>query len=250
MLHSKTDDKISFWDHLNQLKKIFLICIIALIGSASGIHFFRESVTTFLLQPLGDSAGPLQFLTPLDPLFFILKIDFTLGFFLIIPIIFFSIWWFLAPTTNIKTWQAAVLILSTSGLAMAGSAYAYYVVVPLVLSFMNSIVITGTVTAFTAHGYLQFLLSTAILLTLLFQIPVAIVILSLLQLINPNQIAQKRTYIYTAILIITAIITPTTDVITLALVCVPAIVVTEIGILVARVCVRNKVPLSGINHES
>lgn len=224
-------------EHLIALKSTVLWSLFFLLVAASCVHAFRGVVIPFLLTPLGQDATDLQFLTPLDPLFFLLKVDFILGFLISLPIIALLIWHFIAPATTLSLSKAIGIIVTVSCLSIVGAGYAYAVVVPIVLSFMSSIIIEGTVTAYTAHGYLHFLLSTTILLVLVFQIPLIIVLLTILQLLDPRRITQYRPYIYSGAFIIAAVITPTTDVITLILVAVPAIAVTEIGTAVARLFV-------------
>lgn len=195
------------------------------------VHSQRHTVIEFLLQPLGVDAPALQFLSPLDPLFFILKVDFTLGFLLSFPIIFLLFWRFIAPATHAKLILGIAMVLATSVLALLAAAYSYLLVVPIVLEYMSSIVIAGTVTAFTAHGYLDFLLTTTFLLVAVFQIPLTLIGAGSLGLVTADQLTSRRKYIYTGTLIATAFITPTTDVITLALIAAPTVVVIEIGII-------------------
>lgn len=227
-------------EHIIALKGVFLRSIFVLVIAGSLIHYYREPVTAFLLVPLGEKANALQFLTPLEPLFFILKIDFTLGGLLVLPIILLFIWRFVAPATSIKFWHFFTLLLATTALAGAGALYAYQVVVPIVLNFMNSLVLEGTVTAYTAQGYINFLLSTTVLLVLIFQIPIVIVLLSILNILDPEEITQRRAYIHSGIFVAAAILTPTTDVVTLALVALPAIIVTEVGTFIAGFVSKKK----------
>jgi sec-independent protein translocase protein TatC len=195
------------------------------------VHSQRHTVIDFLLQPLGNGATPLQFLSPLDPLFFILKVDFTLGFLLSFPIVFLLFWRFIAPATHAKLILGIAMVLATSVLALLAAAYSYLLVVPIVLEYMSSIVIAGTVTAFTAHGYLNFLLSTTFLLVAIFQIPLTLIGAGSLGLVTASQLTSRRKYIYTGTLILTAFITPTTDIITLALITAPTVIVIEVGII-------------------
>jgi sec-independent protein translocase protein TatC len=99
---------------------------------------------------------------------------------------------------------------------------------------MNTLVYEGTTTALTAMNYLGFLFSTGFLLIISFQIPIIIIILSWLRIIDPNRIKYFRPYIHTGIGLLCAFITPTTDVISLGLIVIPAMLLTEAGFLIAR----------------
>lgn len=218
-------------EHVIALLKTIGIAFGLVVFFSALVHWKRGQVIDFLLQPLGDNAAPLQFLSPLDPLFFILKIDFTLGFLISFPVIFLLVWRFVAPATQARLYLGVAIIAATSILALLAAAYAYFLIVPVVLHYMSSIVIAGTVTAFTAHGYLNFLLSTTFLLVIIFQIPLTLIGAGSLGLLTARQLTERRKYIYTGSMILTAVITPTTDIITLALITVPTIAVIEMGIL-------------------
>ena len=236
----KHPDTMTIWEHIVALKRVVIKSIFLFLLSAGTVHYFRESIISFLLQPLGDSSPSLQFLSPLDPLFFILKIDFTLGLLISIPFIFFFIWDYVSPAVPIHKWVPYVAFSFVSAFTFLAAAYSYLLVTPIVLNFMNSITIPGTTTAFTAMGYLSFLISTTLVLVLVFQLPVFIFILCALGIIHSSEIKNKRPYIYLILIIFSAIITPTTDVITLALVCLPGIIAVELGLLASKLFLKRK----------
>lgn len=223
-----------FWEHVADLRRLLFFVVVLLIGTASVIHYFRHDIIPYLLRPLGTDTAPLQFLSPLEPLFFILKIDFVGAIILILPIIIVCIYQFINPTPWRKCTVPLITIISSSLLALAGAAYAYFVIVPIVLGFMNSLIIPGTVAAFTATGFMNFLLGTSFMLVLIFQIPIVTVLGSAVGIINPYLFSDYRRNAYLAIFVVTAVITPTTDVITLLLVSLPAIVITEIGVSIGK----------------
>lgn len=234
------DDVLTFTEHVGQLLKTIFAAIGVFILAASLVHTFREPVIQFLFQPLGPSPTSLQFLSPLDPLLFILKVDFVFGFFLATPIIIWLGWRYVQPATHVRSWLVLLLLLISTALTCIAVTYSYAIVVPIVLEFMNIFIIEGTTAAYTAHGYLNFFLSTSLLLMLVFQIPLLILALTGLHIVNPADIKERRPHIYVGILIVSAVITPTTDIITLALITIPAIVLTEIGIQVATLLHRRE----------
>jgi len=231
---------MTVWEHLAQLRRLLFWVVGSVVLAAGCVHYWREPVITFLLQPLGDTQAPLQFLSPLDPLYFILKIDFTLGLLLSLPFILCIVWRYIAPAVSLRWYTpllVGTLITILSGLAMA---YAYLLVVPIILAFMSSIVIPGTATAFTASGYLSFLLTTTSILVLVFQIPLILATLCLLRLMTPAYIRQHRPYFHIGALVLAAIVTPTTDIFTLGLVAGPAIVAIELGAVLGSLVSRNQ----------
>lgn len=227
--------ELTVLDHIRSLRRtVFSIVLIILLAS-SVVHYFKDAVLSFLLAPLGSSAPELQFLSPLDPLYFILKVDFILGFLLSLPITIFLIWRFVSPVDERRSALAPLIIIGAScALGLVAATYAYKLLIPIILNYMSGLVVPGTALSFTANGYLDFFLSTTTLLILVFQIPLLIVGLTYAGVLVPSTISKNRPHIFLAIIVITAFITPTTDLVSLALIAVPALVVVEFGTLMAR----------------
>lgn len=232
---TRQNSEMTLWEHLLELKRVVIVAIATLLLAASLVHWQREIVIGFLLGPLGENSQPLQFLSPLDPLYFILKIDFTLGFIISLPIILTLIWRYIAPALNVRWWVPMLIIISASSLSVLAALYAYYFVAPVVLAFMSSIIIPGTTAAFTAAGYLDFLLTITLILVVVFQLPLIVVGGIVSKLLAPETITNNRPYVYVGAVTISAIITPTTDILTLGLVAAPAILAVELGLGIARV---------------
>lgn len=226
------DTPLPITEHIAHLRRTILWGVAVVVIAASLVLVYREPVIDFSLRPLGDTSEPLQFLAPLDPLFFILKVDFTLGLLISMPIVLYLVGRFLFPTASPSRFVVVISLGTIVVLCGLGAAYSYLVVVPIILNFMTSITVAGTVTNLTAHGYLNFLLSTTTLLSLVFQTPLIIALLSYLHIINPYTLRKKRAHAYVGILIATAVISPTTDVISLGLVALPTIVVFEVGVMI------------------
>lgn len=227
-------DAKPFFGHIADLRRILFYYVFSFFTAVGVVHYYHQDVIRFLLKPVEDGYSDLQFLSPIEPLIFILKVDLTLAFFLTLPILGLGVWQFFRPALAVSSYTMLSLFFSSLVLAMAAATYAYLTVIPIVLNFMNTLVYDGTTTALTAMNYLGFLFSTGFLLIVSFQIPIIIIILSWLKIIDPTIIRQARPYIHTGIVLLCAFITPTTDVISLALIVVPAILFTEIGFLIAR----------------
>lgn len=222
------------WDHVKDLQSTAIICVLLSFFSAGITHAYHQNIIAYMLKPLGNQSVPLQFLSPLEPLFFILKIDLFGALLISLPFILLSLYHYVAQPRLGPLLQAFGIVLISYLFGAVGASYAYYVVVPIVLEFMNSLVVPGTVNSFTAMGFLNFLITTALLLVFVFQIPIITVTASYLQIINPQQFTYYRRNIYLGILVMTAVITPTTDVITLFLISLPTVLVTELGILFGK----------------
>ncbi|MCA9361152.1 twin-arginine translocase subunit TatC [Candidatus Kaiserbacteria bacterium] len=230
------DEELTFKDHLQAFFKTVFLVIGIILAASVVVHYFIDQIQQFLLRPLGEEATPLQFLNPMDPLFFILRIDFTIGFLVTLPFTFFIIWRFISPAIKFKNPLTPYLVIASSVLlSVSAGLYTYLVLTPIILKFMSSLVLEGTMLSFTASGYFSFLLSTLTLLILIFQIPLVIVGLTRLGIIEVIDITGNRRYIYAGLLIATAFITPTTDIVTLFMVALPAVLVVEVGVIASLI---------------
>lgn len=227
----------TFFDHLAALRSKLLLCFFAVVVGAGIAHAFHVTIIATLLMPVRGQS--LVFLSPLDPLVFIFKIDLVAGLLLALPVISWSTLSFLRPAMRPVRWTAFCAVFTLAAvLLLAGLAYSYLVVVPLTLRFLLSISVAGIGNMLTASSYLSFLLLQLLLMAALFQIPLFILAGVWIGAFDPSALAAKRRYIYVGGLIALAVVTPTTDVFSLGVVAVPALFIFEGSLLAARVVGR------------
>ncbi len=225
-------DELTVWEHVAELRRTVIWSVICILIASSVVHYFRNKITAFILHPLKGT--PLQFLSPLDPLVFILTIDFVGGVFVSSPIIVWLCYRFAAPALPKMGWKTLLALIIPITLAGAAACYAYYVAIPITLSVLTSITVPGIQVAFTAANYLSFFMTVLVMLILVFEMPVVMAILARLKLLRAAMLAKKRKYVYVGLLIAVAVITPTTDVVSLMLILLPTYTVFEVGLIGAR----------------
>jgi sec-independent protein translocase protein TatC len=91
----------------------------------------------------------------------------------------------------------------------------------------------------TLQSYLSVSLWFLLGFALVFQTPLIIFMLILSGLITPQQFALYRRHTIVAILIISAVITPTGDPLNLMIMAIPMYILFEIGLLIARIYLRS-----------
>jgi sec-independent protein translocase protein TatC len=227
-------DMMTFFDHLLELRSRVLISLLAVTFGAVIAHYYHESIIAFFLRPIHGQK--LIFLSPLEPLFFIFKIDLFVGFILALPVLNWCVLSFVRPAMKQSSWFLfSTLYCATAVLVLGGLAYAYFVMVPISLAFLLSINVVGTETMITANSYLGFLLIQSLIIAGLFQLPLFILAGSYIRAFEIATLSSKRRYIYVAGLIALAVITPTTDLFNLAIVAIPAFFLFEGSLVVARI---------------
>ncbi|MBX3452683.1 MAG: twin-arginine translocase subunit TatC [Planctomycetaceae bacterium] len=227
----------TFWDHLAELRTLLLRCVFAVVIGALVAHIYHETLIALLLQPVRGTE--LIFLSPLDPLLFILKVDLAAGGILALPVISWIVFSFLKPAVERRHWLRFGLLFSLAGvLLLVGLIYAYLITVPLSLAFLTSISIAGIGNMITANSYLSFLLLQLLLMAVVFQTPLLVLSGIAIGAFDVGTLASKRRLIYLTGLIVLAVLTPTTDLFSLGIVALPALAMFEGSLLVGQIASR------------
>ncbi len=227
----------TFWDHLAELRTTLLRCGVAVLVAAILAHLYHEVLIALLLRPVAGTE--LVFLSPLDPLLFILKVDLTAGLILALPVISWSVISFLKPAVDRSHWLMFCLLFGLAAvLLLIGLAYAYLITVPISLAFLTSISIAGIGNMITASSYLSFLLLQLLLMAVVFQTPLFVLAGVSIGAFDVATLASRRRQIYLASLVALAVLTPTTDLVSLGIVVVPAVLVFEGSLIAGRILQR------------
>lgn len=220
-------------EHVGDLKKKIFIILIAFIVGAIISHLFNREITNFLLKP--SNGQNLIFLSPLDPLFFIFKIDFIGGFIISFPIILWALFSYINPIMPQRSKKIIGLFYFSSALLLfLGLAYAFFVTIPLSLKFLFSISIAGISNSFSAEKYLSFFITQALIVMIVFQVPILVTGGIYLEFFKTKLLKDKRRYIYLILIISLAIITPTTDIFSLLIILLPCIIIFEISLIIGK----------------
>lgn len=201
------------------------------------LAYFRNEIYTWVAQPLirllpeGSSMIATEVAAPF---FAPIKLAGVLAFALAIPWILFQIWAFVAPGLYKNEKKLVMPLLTSSTLLFyAGVAFAYYLVLPSVFHFLVNVAPEGVAVMTDINKYLDFIMSLFLAFGLAFETPVAIVLLVRSGFVTPKQLAARRDYVLVGIFVVAAVVTPP-DVLSQILLAVPAYMLYELGILVAR----------------
>lgn len=234
MTSLQTNETESILEHVGELRKKIFISLGAFIIGVIISHIFNKEIIAFLLKPAGGQN--LIFLSPLEPLFFIFKIDFIGGFILSFPVIIWSIFSYITPALPKRISGAIVIFFITSTILLfLGLLYAFFVTIPISLKFLFSINIPGIENNFSVEKYLSFFMTQAIIIMTVFQVPILIVGGVSMGVLKTKLLGLKRKYIYIGLLVALAIITPTSDIFSLAIIFIPCLMIFEISLIGGRI---------------
>jgi sec-independent protein translocase protein TatC len=236
--------KMSFLEHLDELRKRLIVSIVAL-GVAFLICWnFADRVFGLLELPLTKFLAPgekLVYTRLTEPFMLYMKVAFFAGIFVASPIILYQLWLFIAPGLYKKERShAAPFIIFASLFFIAGGYFGYRILLPGTCAFFLE---TGKQfkQMIKADEYFSFA-STLILATgLVFETPILIFFLARLGVVTPAFLMQKLKYAIVLAFIIAAIVTPTPDMVTQTVLALPMIGLYLLGVGIAYLFGKKKV---------
>ena len=183
----------------------------------------------------------LIYLSPADPFFITLKLAVVVGVLLAFPIIVYQIWSFLSPALE-KHEKRAIVPALYLGLVLfsAGVALAYFVALPLTMTFFQNFQAEFLEEQLEVGKTLAFITKLLIGFGVIFELPVVVMILSALGLVTPEFLKSKRRHAMVLITVLASFLTPG-DVITLTIMLmVPLFFLYEFSIFLSRMIWKRK----------
>jgi sec-independent protein translocase protein TatC len=234
--------RMSLMEHLEELRKRIVWSVLAISIAFFPCWAYYHEIYRFLVAPLHriDPTIKLSFLALTDPFILYFKMAAYAAVFLASPFVLYQLWAFISPGLyNRERRLAAPFIFFTTLFFISGGAFGYYVAFPMGASFLLNVG-KDMQAVITADKYFGFLLTVIFGLGLMFELPVLILLLTLVGVITPGLLMRFWRHAVVIIFIIAAIITPTPDVVNLCIFALPAISLYFLGVAAAFLAVRSK----------
>jgi sec-independent protein translocase protein TatC len=182
------------------------------------------------LKDLLPPGTPLVTFGVTEPFITSLKVSFYAAIALVLPIILWQVWAFLAPAVTEETQRVlgAFVVLSTV-LFAAGLAFCYVIVLPKALTFLVDYDSNLYTTQIRASYYLSFVALTLLAFGIAFQMPIFVLALVRIGVLTSGRLRRNRRIGYVLMLVF-AILLPTVDPVSLALEVAPLLVLYELSI--------------------
>jgi sec-independent protein translocase protein TatC len=231
-------EEMTLLEHMEELRDRIVKTVLA-IGVAFIAGVFLAGPLLKRLQAEANAIGGFDVVSPTDPITLYFKIALYIAIGIALPVIMWQLVGFLLPGLTGK--EKRFLILSMPFvilLFLAGVAYGFFFAAPRALQFLSGFM--SDIYEWSPEGgeVISFFLTLMLGLGLAFQLPVVMFILAKLGAVTPQKMRSFRKYAVLVLLILSAIITPSTDPINMAVVFFPLYLLYEIGILVATVFAR------------
>jgi sec-independent protein translocase protein TatC len=233
----------TFISHLVELRDRLLRAILAVLIVFLCLFPWAKDLYTLLAQPLLAvlPQGGQMIATDVVGVFLVpMKVALLVAFVIALPYVLFQIWAFVAPGLYTHEKRLVLpLIITSTFLFVAGMAFAYFLVFPVVFKFMASIAPEGVAWMTDIEKYLSFALTTFIAFGVTFEVPVAVVLLVRMNIVGVDKLREIRPYVIVGAFVVGAIFTPP-DVISQLMLAVPLWVLYELGIVFASMMRKTK----------
>lgn len=252
----KDANKMTFWEHFDELRSTvlkataitFVFCIVAFLLKDELFKIVlapknADFITYRMLSVCGDIFGQPDAIdfkinlvnTGLAEQFVIhMKTAMWAGFLCVLPYIIYLLFRFIAPalheeelkyTTYIGGWGYLMFVL--------GVLVSYFLVFPLIFRFLGTYQVSREVAnMISLQSYMDTLVMLSLAMGIVFEMPLLSWLLGKMNILSSDMMRKYRRHSYVAILIIAAIITPTSDIFTLLVVSLPMGMLYEISILI------------------
>lgn len=226
----------SFISHLIELRNRLLRALLVFLVIFIGLFPFANELYTLLAAPMLaklPSGGQMIATAVTTPFFIPMKVAMLAAFVVSLPHTLYQLWAFVAPGLYAHERRlVAPLVISSSLLFLAGMAFSYFLVFPVVFGFITGVAPEGVAVMTDIGNYLDFVISLFMAFGVAFEVPVAVVLLVHLNMVSIDTLKGIRSYVIVGAFVLGAIFTPP-DVISQFMLAVPLWLLYELGILVA-----------------
>jgi sec-independent protein translocase protein TatC len=227
-------------EHLLELRSRLLRAIGGWFLVLIPLGIYSQELYAFLSAPLvrfmpkGTSMIATEIASPfLTPL----KLSAVVALALAMPWILYQIWAFVAPGLYRHERRLVVpLLASSTALFYLGVAMAYFMVLPTVFHFLIRVAPEGVAVMTDINKYLDFVLSVFLAFGIVFETPVAIVLLVWTGFVTPATLSKRRDYVLVGCFVVAAVLTPP-DIGSQIMLAIPTYLLYELGIIAAKLLV-------------
>lgn len=247
-----------FWDHLDALRAAIVKSLLVAVVFGVAAFCFKEELFAVILAPKDADFITYRLLHALSGRaaeddatdFFVrlintglaeqfvihMKTALCAGVLCASPYILYQLFRFVSPALYVNERKYAVRVVG-GGYAMflLGVAVCYFLIFPLTFRFLGTYQVSGEVENMIAlQSYISTLMTMSLAMGLVFEIPILSWLFAKLGLLSAGFMRRYRKHAIVVILVMAAIITPTSDVFTLSLVALPMWVLYEVSIEIVK----------------
>jgi sec-independent protein translocase protein TatC len=233
--------RMSILGHFDELRRRLTRAFLAtLIGTLIG-SFFADRVLIYLATPYVSliENGELLIIDPTGTIVAYFRVALLIGVTIAVPTITYQVVMFILPAMDKGERRFFLSALPAAfALFLVGLAFAWFVLIPPALTFLQGFQDEIFVTQWEASRYITFVTSLLFWIGVAFEMPLVLFILSLLGFATPRPLIKNWRVAIILSAVAAALITPTIDPVNMFLVMGPLLVLYGISIVLVMIGVR------------
>lgn len=249
-----SNEVTTFWDHLDVLRGCLLRILVAVVAGGVAAFCMKDIMFDLILAPtrsdfltyrlIGAEPFSLHLINTglTEQMMIHLKMALCMGVLIVSPYVIYILFGFISPALYDNERRYSLRITLTAYLMfIIGMAVNYLIIFPLTVRFLGTYQISTDIdNMLTVSSYIDTLLMMSLTFGIVFEIPVLSWMLAKFGFLRAEWMQKCRRHAFVAILIVAAVITPTTDIFTLFIVTLPIWLLYELSIFVVK---KTNVPL-------
>lgn len=248
------DSPLTFWGHLDVLRSSLIrmgvaVAVLAVVAFAMkdtlfGVVLAPRSSDFLTYRLLGAEPFTLHLMnTGLTEQFMVhMRTALYAGLLMASPYVLYELFRFVSPGLYENERRYALRIVGSAyAMFLLGTLVNYFVVFPLTVRFLGTYQVSPDVeNMLTLQSYIDTLLGMSLVMGVAFELPVVCALMGRMGLLSDRLMVTYRRHAVVAILIVAAVITPTTDVFTLFVVALPIYLLYEASIWIVSMSRHEK----------
>jgi sec-independent protein translocase protein TatC len=222
--------------HLSELRRRLTYCVLAVIACTIAALIFKDYVFAVLMYPLrGTNVETLTTLGVTEAFMQVLKVSIYAGLTVSLPFILYQFWAFVMPALYERERRRVLpYTLASTLLFLGGVVFAYFLVLPVGLRFLVGYGGADFNQLIQAERYVTFVATFLLAFGVVFELPLAMLLLAWSGLVNHTKMRKVRRYAIVVEAVLAMVLTPSQDPLSMVLMLVPLMLLYEVGIWLAR----------------
>ncbi len=250
---------MSFWEHLDELRKVIFRSVVVLVVLMIVAFFFKETIFgDIIFAPLtsdfclyrwidallalmgsgsvGEFSIELINIEMAAQFFTHIRVSLYVALIVAMPFVFYQLWTFVRPALYDNEKRVVKRAFGFAGILFyVGIIVGYLLVFPLTVRFLGTYQVSADVpNQISLNSYIGMFVSLILIMGIVFEMPALAAVLSKFGLITKEFLKKYRKHAIVILLVLAALITPSGDAVTLFFVAIPLYLLYEVSILVCR----------------
>ena len=228
-------EKMPIVEHLVELRRALLRSVIAILVFFLILFPFADDIYNFIAAPIVQAipGSNLIAIGVISPFLTPLKMSLFLAIYIAMPYLLYQLWSFTAPALYRHEKKLIMpLVISSTMLFYIGLLFSFYIVFPVIFTFLSSVGPESVDFAPDIQYYLDFILKVSFAFGVAFEVPIATILLIMFGATTAERLKKNRAYIIIGSFALGMILTPP-DVISQILIAIPIWLLFEVGLFFA-----------------